>query len=83
MEITILSNESLASCREILTDERLDYLADRYLMHSVRHYTGVPFHKYLNHPDQFDRMAEYMRHGRPLVVEQTVGDDVFVPHTMN
>lgn len=83
MEIKILSNESLASCREILTDERLDYLADRFLMHSVRHYTGIPFHKYLDHPDEFDRMADYMRKGLPLVVKQTVGDTVLIPHTMN
>lgn len=78
-----IGNESLAACREILTDERLDYLADRYITRSVRHYTGVPFHKYLHHPEHFDRMAEHMRKHKQVQVELKTDSGTFVAHTMN
>jgi hypothetical protein len=75
-----ISNEALANCREIFTDERLEYLADRYCRQGVRCWTGVPFHKYLLYPHEFDMMVsrisaydhilaiEAMERGKRLVV---------------
>lgn len=41
----------------VMTDERLDHLADRFLMFRVRELVHVNFGQYLRDPDHYDSLA--------------------------
>jgi hypothetical protein len=44
--------------REMLTDEMLEHLGERYVNRQIAERTGVPFYEYLRYPDVFDLEAE-------------------------
>lgn len=77
-----ISDQALANCREELTDERLEYLGERYRSLAI-YQMDIPFHKYLNHPDQFDRMAKMVRDGGCLSLYGRIGGQTVILHTMN
>ncbi len=58
---SIVSDEAVTSCRQVLTDERLDYLGERYRRPAIRYWTGVEFHKYILFPDSIDAEADRKR----------------------
>ena len=68
----VISAEALAGCREVLTDERLDYLGERYRRLGIRYWTGVEFHKYLLHPEALEAEADRRR---CYVAFKLVGND--------
>lgn len=51
---------------EVVTEERLDELAERFHRHGILKRFGIPFGKYILYPDSFDRMAD--RHERGAVI---------------
>jgi len=57
----VISDQALAHCRQVLTDERLEYLGDRYRRLAIRYWTGVDFHKYLLYPEALDAEADRKR----------------------
>jgi hypothetical protein len=56
-----ISDEALASCRAIITDEWLDFMGERYRRLGIRYWTGVEFHKYLLCPEVIEAEAEKKR----------------------
>ncbi len=52
----------------ILTDERLDYLADRFLSRRIREILGMTFREYLRDPGWYDAILDHLEAGRALVV---------------
>ena len=57
----VISQEALASCRAIITDEWLDFMGDRYRRLAIRYWTGVEFHKYLFYPEVLEAEADKKR----------------------
>lgn len=57
----VISQEALASCRAEITDEWLDFMADRYRRLAIRYWTGVEFHKYLFYPEVLECEADKKR----------------------
>lgn len=78
----IISEESLASCRAIITDEWLDWMADRYRRLGIHYWTGVEFHKYLLCAEPLEAEADRKR--RYLAMRLTVrGCDMGIMATTN
>jgi broad specificity phosphatase PhoE len=47
----------------VLTDERLDELAERFISGHVRELLGIRFDQYVEGPERFDEVAERMLQG--------------------
>jgi len=57
----------------LLTDERLEYLADRFLDLRVRELTGATFEEYIGNPGLLDFLVEKLRAGQALVWQEQSG----------
>lgn len=66
----VISDEALANCRRVLTDEYLDYMGNRYRRLAIGYWTGVSFHSYLIHPETLEAEADKKR--RYLAMRLTV-----------
>jgi len=51
----------------LLTDERLEYLANRFLDLRVREYTGATFEEYIGNSGLLDFLVEKLRDGQAVV----------------
>jgi len=72
----VISDEALASCRRMLTDEYLDYMGYRYRRLAIRFWTGAEFHQYLLHPEALDAEADRKRGYVAFRVLHPGGDSV-------
>jgi hypothetical protein len=50
----------------VLTDERLDYLAERFHSLTIRPLTKATFAQYVADPDRYDRAAQVLLAGHAL-----------------
>ena len=57
----VVSDEALAGCRRVLTDEYLDYMGNRYRRLAIGYWTGVSFYSYLIHPETLEAEADRKR----------------------
>lgn len=71
-----ISDDALAHCRQVLTDERLDYLGERFRRLAIRYWTGAEFHQYLLHPEALDAEADRKRGYVAFRVLHPGGDSV-------
>lgn len=76
-----ISDEALASCRTIITDEWLDFMGERFRRLGIRYWTGVEFHKYLLCPEVIEREADKKR--GYLAGHLLCGDRSYVIYTAN
>lgn len=56
-----ISAEALAGCRQIITDEWLDFMGERFRRLGIRYWTGAEFHKYLFYPEVLECEADKKR----------------------
>lgn len=55
--------------RVVLTEARLDVLAEAFLDGEIRELTGATFGQFVENPDLFGHVAIWLRHGGALVKE--------------
>ena len=51
---------------KIVSDERINYWADRFVRLGIRELAGVPFSGYVEHPGYYEIMADTLRCGYGL-----------------
>lgn len=73
---SVVSDEALAHCRQVLTDQRLDYMAERFRRLAIRYWTGAEFHKYLLYPETLEAEADRKRGYVAFRVRHCGGDSV-------
>jgi hypothetical protein len=67
MNRTRLAGQGLGRQHEVLTEGRLDELAERYLKFGIRVYTGARFEQYVANPESLEEHADFLRvHGETL-----------------
>jgi hypothetical protein len=57
----------------LLTDERLEYLANRFLDLRVREYTGATFEEYIGNSELLDFLVQKLRNGKAMVWRERSG----------
>ncbi len=55
----------------VMTDERLNLLADRFLGRQIGQVLGLTFAGYLTDPEGYDRLYEEMKKGNGLRITET------------
>jgi len=60
----------------VLTDERLNYLADRYQALYIGALLGLTFEQYLARPDLYDTIAEALGAGYGIRIDERDGTAV-------
>ena len=57
--------------RVVMTDQRLDDLANRFVEGRVRELLGISFEHYMLNPDEFDRVADGLKEGSLALQRRT------------
>lgn len=58
---------------EVITDERLDELAERFQRENLLRLLKVPFGHYVSNPEHYDRIARHLRSGGGLQGQTGLG----------
>lgn len=64
--LNVVISNSLVRHLEIMTDERLDHLAERYCGLRIGPLARVTFEEYVRHPDHYEIIAWVLRGGGSL-----------------
>jgi hypothetical protein len=75
--------QGVTPAHKVITDEYLDYMADRFVGLRIREITRVGFEQYLECPECYEMLAEALRGGSGIQFDDEMhGAVVLIPPRM-